>query len=545
MAMKSTTGAVAADGLSSLGEDRTVQAGLLSELVARKARAVEATQQTLVLLREFRSLKDSVADANGKIQEALRAREKVKVTSARLKEQRKVVDELSAIVDKTAKRMYERDSEEVRLSLVTAGEAKLVAERLAARLARKVLRLRDKEASYSITVKCRDEILKAWEQRLPQAMEAEKIINATLRDYLAVFKRGMKSFPESERAILGIVQKPSSTSRDETRGAPPVSLVFVADDAENDFKSNKKGHANYGASEMSPLLTGSSSNGPSSNGPPSDAPFPSPEKIPAVPFWSDKDDPYLTEIEAPHSEVMDVEHGFRDKNSQQKSLGLHKSTEAVDKIAAADAEEVVARGLLESLRAEVQAWKSSIAEARTSEGFQKLKRTREELDNAEGDAEFAVFQVKEGEKDLAKAEAELADAREMADKQTRILHEANEDLRLAMSVESAARTLRARMQREEAELVKAQAERVAGAMSRKVKRAEALVLERRQELQVAMVEREKAARKVPGLKTRVKELQERNGKGELEAKEAIRLMKLLKPVVIAKHGEALTARGRL
>ncbi|CAI5985506.1 unnamed protein product [Closterium sp. NIES-65] len=241
---------------------------------------------------------------------------------------------------------------------------------------------------------------------------------------------------------------------------------------------------------------------------------------------------------------MDAAHGSQDKSSQQKSLGLHKSTEAVYKIAAADAEEVVARGLLESLRAEVQAWKYSTAEARGSEGFRKLKRAREELDNAEGDAEFAVFQVKEGEKDLAQAEAKLADAREMADEQTRILSEANEDMRLAMSAESTARTLGARMQREEAEVVKAQAGRVAGAMSRKVKKAETLVLERRQELQVAMVEREKAARKVAGLKSRVKELQERYGEGELEAKEAVRLMKLLKPVVIAKHGEALAAQGR-
>ncbi|CAI5986742.1 unnamed protein product [Closterium sp. NIES-64] len=439
---------------SSDAADTTAHDGILSELVARKARAVDTRRHALVLLREFRSLNDSIAEANGKIQEALRAREKLKLTSARLKEQQTVIDELSAIIDKTTQRMYERDSEDVQLSLVTAGEAKLVAERLFARLARKVLRLRDKVASYSIAVTCRDEIIKSWEQRIPQAMEAEKITNATMRDYLAVFKRAMKSFPESERSILGIVQMSSSASRDESRGAPSVALGSVADDDDSNHQRQANGASGSSKRTVRP--------------------------------WNEKDDPYLAEIEAPHGEgTTYVKNGSEDdKNSQEK---LHKSSEAVEEIAAADAEEAVVRGLLDSLRAEFQAWKSSIAEGRASEDMKNLRRMREELDNAEGDAEFAVFQVKEGEKDVEQANAELASAQEMADEQTRILREANEDLRRAMTVESAGtRTLGARLHREEAELVKAQAERVAGAMSQKVQRAEALVLERRQGLQDTM-----------------------------------------------------------
>ncbi|CAI7854052.1 unnamed protein product [Closterium sp. NIES-53] len=482
-------------------------AGILSELVARKARAVEARRHGLVLLREFRSLNDSIAEANGKIQEALRAREKLKLTSARLKEQQKVIDELSTIIDRAAHRMYERDSEDVRLSLVTAGEAKLVAERLFARLARKVLRLRDKVASHSIALTCRDEIMKAWEQRLPQATEAEKTTNATLRDYLAMFKRAMKSSPEAEGAILGIVQMSSSARRDETRGGPPVALGSVADDDDGDDQRQANGASGSSKRTVRP--------------------------------WNEKDDPYLAETEANHSEGTDAEHGSEDKNSQEKV----KSSEAVEEIAAAEAEEAVVRGLLDSLRTEVQAWKSSIAGGRASEDLQKMKRMREDLDNTEGDAEFAVFQVKEGEKDVEQANAELAGAREMADEQTRILHEAEEDLHQAMSVESAGtRTLGARLQREEAELVKAQAERVAGAMSRKVQRAEALVLERRQGLQGAMVERERLTRKVARLKASVEELEGRYGESESAAKEADRLMKLLKPVVLAKHEEARAAK---
>ncbi|CAI5475033.1 unnamed protein product [Closterium sp. Yama58-4] len=510
-------------GLYNSGDaDTTAQAVLLSELVAQKSRAVEARRHALVLLREFRSLNDSIADANGKIQDALRAREKLKLTSARLEQQRKVIDELSVIVDNTAQRMYERDSEDARLSLVAAGEAKLVAQRLSANLARKVLRLRDKVASYNIAVTCRDEIVKAWEQRLPQAMEAEKLTNATLRDYLAVFKRAMKSFPEAERAILEIVQTPfSSKRRNETRhggaASAPVALSSVADDdAENQHHTSS----------------------PSLNGPPS---FTQKKNRTVGRPWSDKEDPFLAEIEAPpHGEGTEAEHRPEDiKNLQEK---LRKSSEAVEEIALAEAEEAVVRGLLDSLRAEFQAWKSSVAEGRASEDIKNLRRMREDLEYAEGDAEFAASQVKEGEKDVEQAEAELAGAREIAEEQTRILHEAEEDLRRAMSVEAATQTLKARIQREEAERVKAQAERVAGEMLRKVQLAEALVLERRPGLQDAIAERERLARKVAALKASVKELEERYGEGESAAKEAVRLIKLLMPVVTAKYEEARAAK---
>ncbi|CAI5481709.1 unnamed protein product [Closterium sp. Yama58-4] len=505
-------------GLFNPGDaDTTEKAVLLSELVARKARAVEARRHALALLREFRSLNDSINDANGKIQDALRAREKLKLTSARLEQQRKVIDELSAMVDETAQRMYERDSEDVRLSVVAAGEAKLVAQRVFAKLARKVLRLRDKVASYSIAVTCRDEIVKAWQQRLPQATEAEKITNATLRDYLAVFKRAMKSFPEAERAILGIVQTPSSTSRNETRGAPRVALGSVADGAENGGGNNNNEQANN-ASEYS-------GDNPSSNG----LPY-SQKKNRTVRLRSSSDDPYLAEVEAPHGEGWaNAENGSEDEISREK---LRKSSEAAEKIASADAEETVARGLLESLR----------AESRASEEIKSLRRLRDELEFAEGDAEFAASQVKEGEKDVEQAKAELADARKMAEEQARILHEAEEDLRRAMSVEAATQTLQARIRREEAERVKAQAERLAGAMRQKVQRAEALVLERLPGLKDAMAERERLANKVAGLKASVKELEERYGEGESAAKEAVRLIKLLMPVVTAKHEEAHAAK---
>ncbi|GJP30848.1 hypothetical protein CLOM_g7178 [Closterium sp. NIES-68] len=476
------------------------KAGPLSDLVARKARAVQTRRRALVLLRELRSLNDSIAGANEKIREALAAREKLKVTSARMEEQRKVIDELSAIIEKTATRMYEQrdaESEEARLSLVTAGEAKVAAERLVGRVARRVMRLRDKAESYSIAVTCRDEVVKAFEQRLPQVIEAEKKAEEALRNYSAAWKEAMKSFPE--RDVLRIVESSSSTGRESTPSA--FKLGSVAD-RQTRQATNRK-----------------------------------------VPLMSNIDDPYLAEIDESHGGTMELEgepeadSGFREK--QQK---LMDSRVAVEEVAAADAEEAVVRGLLGSLRADIEAWKSSIAEVRASEDLQKLKRLRQELENAGGDAQFADFQVKESEKDLQQARALVAETMEMVEEQKRILQEAEQALAQAMAVESESHTLRARMQREEAELVKVQAERVASAMGRKMKRAELLVVERTQALRDAQMEREKAAKKVAELEASVKELGEQYGRAELTAKEAVSLIKLLKPIVAAKHSEAHTAR---
>ncbi|GJP30847.1 hypothetical protein CLOM_g7177 [Closterium sp. NIES-68] len=504
-------------------ENNVKSAETLSDLVALKAQAVEARRHALVLLREVRSLNDSISAANKKIQAALAAQDKLKVTSARLAEQRKVVKELSAIVDKTAERMFrqlaegsattsrtfdsesgseeedaqlslvtERDSEEARLSLVTAGEAKLVAERLAARVARRVMRLRDKADSYGVAVTCRDEMVKVFELRLPHVLAAEEKAEEAARDYFTAWRRAMETFPEID--VLEIVQSASSDSGRARRATDILKLL---------------GGAGQGQ------LRGEVSPG------------------------SVKDDPFSAEIDDSHGGRTDL-----GKQTQKlRPLGIvNESRQAVEEVAAADAEEAVARGLLNGLRAEIQAWKSSIAEVRASEDLQKLKRLRQEQENAEGDAQFADFQVKESEKDLQQARALVAETMEMVEEQKKILQEAEQAVARAMAVEAKTHTLRARMLREEAELVTAQAERVAGAMVRKMKRAEMLVLERTQGLQAAQLERENAAKKASELGANVKEMGERYGRSELAAKEDVRLMNLLKPVVLTKHGEARAAR---
>ncbi|GJP30846.1 hypothetical protein CLOM_g7176 [Closterium sp. NIES-68] len=436
-------------------ENNKISAATLSDLVARKARAVDATRHALVLVREVRSLNDSIAGANRRIRDASHAREKLKVTSARLEEQRKVIDELSAILDdpvsETAERLTHRmmywrrapvsdsdsgsgwkpdggDSLGVRLALVTAGAAKREAERLVVKIARKVMRLRDKIASYSIAVTFRDQLAKALEQRLPLAAEAEEKARKAVQEYSTAWRHAMESFPE--RDVLRIVEEPS-------------------------LKWEEGGTTTEG------LGLGSQGKG-----------TPSPIRC--------------------------------------RDAGI--------RIAAADAEEAVARALLDSLQLDIKVWKAQA-------------RERQEVEYAESDLEYAEFQVKGAEKDLVQAKDQAAKTVWLTAEQKKILEDSVKGLAEAMAVESRGDTQRAWMQREEAELVKAQAERVWEEMGRWMEQAEALVLERTQAWRDALAEREKAAMKVA-------ELDKRHGRVKQAAEEAERLMKLLKPIVNKKHDAA-------
>ncbi|GJP30845.1 hypothetical protein CLOM_g7175 [Closterium sp. NIES-68] len=521
----------------------TISAAELSDLVARKARAVEARRHALVLLRELRSLNDSVAAANARIQDALHARDKLKITSARLEEQRKVLNELSSLVDETARRMYKQrnsrgvESDEARLALVAAGEAKLEAERLITRISRKAMREREKVESYSVAMAYRAELAKAMKQSLQQLAEAEKKAHEGMQEYATAWQRAMASSrgvsPRVEADVLKIVEDPSETSREQNKSLFSMfsnlpSRQVAADASKpsslmSKLKLEVQHHGGPGHHTM--WSAGAAAHGSRKDSNRGSA------------FFEEMDSgPDLTDLEN--------EREAEKMLMQQREESSRKRLEAMEGLAAADAEEAVDQALLNTLRAEIEAWKSAVAQARKSGVLELLRRRREELENAESDLEFAEFQVKGAEKDLEQANVLAEETAWLAEEQKKILQESDESLTRAMAAEVKTRSQRARMQRVEAELVKAQAERVWEEMRRWMRRDEALVLERTHGLQDAMAEREKAAKKAAEVRGSVEEMEERygKGKGERTAKEADRLMKLLKPVVLAKRAKASAAK---